>query len=109
MGKYHDLYVRSDVLLLADVFTNFRKMCVEICKLDPAKYIVAPRLVWQASLKKKEVELVWLNDVDMLLMVEKGIRGRIWDAIHRYAKTNNKYMKDYDKKKKNHPSLIIGM
>ena len=59
LGKYHDLYLRSDVLLLADFFPNFRKMCLEIYKLDPAKSISAPRLVWQAS-------LVLLNDIDVI-------------------------------------------
>ena len=65
------MYVQSDTLFLADVFENFRNMCLEIYKLDPAKYISAPRLAWQAALKKTKVKLELLTDIDMLLMVEK--------------------------------------
>ena len=96
---YHDLYVQSDTLLLADVFENFRNKCIEIYELDPTHFLSAPGLAWQACLKKTEVKLELLNDVDMLLMVEKGIYGGICHAIHRYAKANNKYMKNYDKNK----------
>ena len=66
-------------------------------ELDPAHFLSAPGLAWQACLKKTEVKLELLTDVDMLLMVEKGIRGGICHAIHRYAKANDKYMKDYNK------------
>ena len=96
-GEYHDLYVQCDTLLLADVFENFRDKCIEIYELDPAHFLSAPGLAWQACLKKTKVELELLTDIDMLLMVEKGIRGRICQAIHRYAKANNKYMNNYDK------------
>ena len=94
---YHDFYVQSDTLLLADVFENFRNKCIEIYELDPAHFLSAPGLAWQACLKKTKVELELLTDIDMLLMVEKGTRGGICQAIHRYAKANNKYMKNYDK------------
>ena len=97
--EYHDLYLKSYALLLADVFDNFRKICLKIYELDPVKFISAPGLAWQAALKKTEVKLELLTDIDMLLMVEKGIRGGICHAIHQYAKANNKYMKDYDKNK----------
>ena len=97
---YHDLYVESDTLLLADVFENFKNKCVEIYELDPAHFLSAPGLAWQACLKKTEVKLELLAKNGMLLMVEKGIRGGICHAIHRYAKANNKYMKNYDKNKK---------
>ena len=97
LGDYHDLYVQSDTLLLADVFENFRNKCIEIYELDPAHFLSAPGLAWQACLKKTKVELELLTNIDMLLMVEKGIRGGICQAIHRYAKANNKYMKNYDK------------
>ena len=83
--------------MLADVFENFRDKCIEIYGLDPAHFLSAPGLAWQACLKKTKVELELLTDIDMLLMVEKGTRGRICQAIHRYAKANNKYMKNYDK------------
>ena len=94
---YHDLYVQSDTLLLADVFENFRNMCIKVYELDPAHFLSRPGLAWQACLKKTEVKLELLTDVDMLLIVEKGIRGRISHAIHRYVKANNKCMNDYNK------------
>ena len=75
-------------------------MCLKIYELDPAKSLSAPRLAWQAALKKTKVKLDLLTDIDMLLMVEKVIRGGIYHFIYRYAKANNKYMKDYDKNKK---------
>ena len=89
--------VQSDTLLLADVFESFRNMCLEIYRLDPVYFVSAPGLAWQASLKKTEVKSELLTDYDMLLMIEKGITGRIYQARHRYAKANNKYMKNYDK------------
>ena len=91
------MYVQSDTLLLAYVFENFRNMCIEIFELHPAHFLSTPGLTWQSCLKKTEVELELLTDVDMLLMVEKGTRGEICHAIHRYGKANNKYMKDYNK------------
>ena len=97
LGEYPDLYVQSDTLLLADVFENFRKKSLEVYELDPAHFLSLPRLAWQACLKKTNVELELLTDYDMLLMVEEGIRGGICHSIHRYAKANNKYMKDYNK------------
>ena len=100
LGDYHDLYVRSDTLLLADVFENFRKACIKNYELDPAHFVSLPGLAWQACLKKTSAELELLTDYDMLLMIEDGIRGGICHAIQRYAKANNKYMTDYDKKKK---------
>ena len=66
-------------------------------QLDPAKFLSAPKLAWQGAFKMAEVKLELLTDIHMLLMVEKGIRGEICNTIHRYAKANNKYMKDYDK------------
>ena len=99
LGDYHDLYVQSDTLLLADVFENFRNMCIKVYELDPAHFLSAPRLASQACLKKTEVKLELLTDIDMLLMVKKGIRRGICHAIYRYAKTNNKYMKNYNKYK----------
>ena len=91
LGDYHDLHVQSDTLPLADVFENFRKACIKMYELDPAHFISLPGLAWQACLKK--------TGMDMLLMIEEGIRGGICHAVHRYAKANNEYMKDYDESK----------
>ena len=88
--------MQSDTLLLADVFENFRDMCLKEYELDPAHFVSLPELAWQACLKKTNIELELLTDYDMLLMVEKGIRGGICDFIQRYAKANNKYMKTYN-------------
>ena len=82
------------VILLAYVFENFRNKCIEIYELDPAHFVSAPGLAWQACLKKTGVGLELLTDIDMLLMVEKKISGGICHSIHRYAKANNKYMKN---------------
>ena len=91
---YHDLYNVSDVLLLADVFENFRGVCMENDQLDPAWYYTAPGLAWDAALKITEVELELLSDPDMLLMIEKGIRGGISMISNRHGKANNSYMDD---------------
>ena len=99
LGEYHDLYMKSDTLLLADVSENFRNKCLKVYKLDPAHFLSLPGLAWQACLKKPNVKLELLTDYDMLLMVEEGIRGGICHAIHRHAKANNKYTKNYDKNK----------
>ena len=99
LGEYHDLYVRSDTLLLADIIENFRQSCLKNYELDPAHFVSLPGLAWQACLKKANVELELLTDYDMFLMIEEGIRGGICHAMQRYAKANNKYMKDYDQKK----------
>ena len=80
--EYHDLYVQSDTLLLADALENFQNMCLKIYKLDPAKFLSASGLVWQAALKNAKVKLYLLSDIDMLLMVEKGIGGGISHSIH---------------------------
>ena len=96
LGQYYDLYVQSDTLLLADVFENFRDMCIKEYELDPAHFLSLPGLAFQACLKKTNIELELLSDYDMLLMVEEGIRGGICHSIHRYAKANNKYMKNYN-------------
>ena len=87
------------MLIFVDVFKNFRKICLKIYHLDPVKFLSAPGLAWQAALKKAKVKLDFLTGIDMLLMVKKGIRGGICHSIYRYAKANNKYMKDYDKNK----------
>ena len=97
LGEYHDLYVQNNAKLLADVFENFTEKGLEIYELDPAHFLSAPGLSWQACLKKTGVKLELLADNDMLLMVEKGNIGEMYNVVHRYAKANNKCMKDYDK------------
>ena len=84
------------------------RTCLEIYELDPSKFISAPGLAWQGALKKTKVKLDLLTNVNMLLMVEKGIREGICPSIYRYAKVNNKYMKDYAKNEECH-ILNIGM
>ena len=96
LGQYHDLNVQGDTLLLADVFENFRDICIKEYELDPPHFLSLPRLAFQVCLKKTNIELELLTDYDMLLMVEEGIRGGICHSIHRYAKANNKYMKNYN-------------
>ena len=88
--------MQSDTLLLADVFENFRDMCLKKYELDSAHFLSLPGLPWQACLKKTNIELALSTDYDMLSMVEEGIRGVICHSIDRYAKANNKYMKNYN-------------
>ena len=95
MGDYHDLHVISDTLLLVGVFDKFKDKCIEIYGLDPLYFLSAPGLAQQACLEEVNLEL--LTDNHMLLMIEEGIRGRMCQSTHRYAKANNKYMKNYDK------------
>lgn len=99
LGEHHDLCMQSDTLKLADAFESSRSKCIEMDKLDPSSFLSTPGLAWQKYLKKTEVELEVLNDVYMQLKVVKNIRGRMCHAIHRYAKANNKYIKDYDPNK----------
>ena len=96
LGDYHNLYVATDTLLLADVFENFRKVCQEKYGLDPAHYYSAPGLSWDALLKKTGVELELLTDLDMHLFIERGMRGGISMASKRYAKANNPLVEGYD-------------
>ena len=98
MGDYHDLYLQSDILLLADVFENFRKTCLEYYKLDPCHYFTSPGLSWDAMLKMTDIKLELMTDIDMFQFIEKGLRGGISYIANRYGKANNKYMKKYDEK-----------
>ena len=93
---YHNLYLKSDVLLLADVFENFRKTCLHHYKLDPTHYYTSPGLAWDACLKTTGQYLELLSDYDMLMMFERGIRGGITHISKRYEEANNKYMKNYN-------------
>ena len=99
MGEYHDWYVQSDTLLLADIYEKIRNTCIKIYVLDLAHFLSAPGLAWQACLKKTKINLELLTDIDMLLMFEEGIRGGMCQTIQRYAEANNKYMKNYNKNK----------
>ena len=96
---YHNLYLKTDVLLLADVFENFRKNCLKYYHLDPAHYYTSPGLAWDACLKETRQQLELLHDYDMLMMIEKGIRGGMTHISKRYAEANNKYMKSYNPEK----------
>ena len=96
MGEYHDLYLRSDVLLLADVFENFRLACLKNYTLDPGHYVSSPGLSWDAMLKMTDINLELITDIDQQLFIEKGMRGGISITTHRYAKANNPYMKFYN-------------
>ena len=99
LGDYHDLYLRTDVILLANMFEAFRDTCLEHYKLNPAHFFTSPGLAWKACLKKTGVKLELLTDPIMLLMFEHGIRGGITQAVHRYARANNVYMGElYDPK-----------
>ena len=100
MGEYHDLYLRTDVILLANVFESFRRVCLENYELDPSHFYTAPGLAWKACLKKTEIKLELLLDPDMLLMFERGIRGGIMQSVHRWAAANNPYIcSEYDSSK----------
>ena len=93
------MYVHSDTLLLADVFEHFGDMCLEIYDLHPAKFVSAPGLAWRAALKKSKEKLDLLVDINVSLMVERGIRRGICHSVYWYSGANNKYMRDYDKNK----------
>ena len=100
LGGYYNLYLRSDILSEADVFENLylEKICVEIYELDSSRFLSTLVLVYQADLKRTKVKLESLIDIGMILMVGKRTRCELCHSINRYAKANNKYMKDYDKK-----------
>ena len=97
LGEYHDLYLKTDVILLSNVFKAFRKVCLKNYGLDPAHFYTAPRLAWKACLKKTRIRLELQLDPDMLLMFERGIRGGITQSVNRWSKANNPYMgSDFD-------------
>ena len=98
MGEYHDLYLKSDMLLLADVFKSFRKTCLQYYKLDPCHYFTSPGLSWDAMLKMTNIKLELMTDVDMFQFIEKGMRGGVSYIANRYGKANNKYMNKYNEK-----------
>ena len=99
MRDYHDLYLKTDVLLLADVMENYRDVCIKNYGLDPLWYYMAPGLLWDAVLKISEMKLELLTNPDMYLMVEAVIRGGNSTITKRYAKANNRYMNTHDREK----------
>ena len=104
MGDYHDLYLESDIILLADVFENFRTTCLLYYGLDPCHYFSSPGLSWDAMLNMTGVKLKLMTDVNMFQFIEKEMRGGVSCISKRFAKANNKYMESYDKDK---PSKYI--
>ena len=94
MGGYHDSYLKGDILLLGDVFENFRKTCLQYCKLDLCHYFTSPGLSWDAMLKMTDIKLELMTDTDMFQFIEKGMRGGTSYIADRYGKANNKYMKN---------------
>ena len=93
-----DLYLGSDVLLLTNIFENFRKTCLQYYKLDPCHYFTSPGLSWDAMLKMINIKLELMTDVGMFQFFEKRMRGGVSYIANRYGKANNKYMKKYDEK-----------
>ena len=96
LGEYHDLYLKTDVLLLADVFQKFIKTCLEYYTLDTCHYFSSPGLSFDAMLKMTGEKLELINDINMHLFIEKGMRGGISYIPKRHSKANNKYMKSHD-------------
>ena len=92
LGDYRDLYLRKNVVLLANMYEAFRDTCLTHYKLHPAHFYTSPLLAWRACLKCTGIRLELLTDPDMLLMFELGIRGGITQAVRKYALANNKYM-----------------
>ena len=104
MGDYHDLYLKSDTLLLADVFENVRKTCLQYYKLDPCHYFSSPGLSWDAMLKMTKIKLELITDIDMFQFIEKGLRGGTSYIANRFSEANNKYMENFNENK---PSKYI--
>ena len=96
LGDYYDLYVKIDVLLLADIFESFRKVCLSQYELDPCQFYTSPGLSWASLLKMTGVELELLTDINQILMIEAGTRGGLSQISNRYKKANNPFLEDYD-------------
>ena len=96
MNDYHDLYLKTDVLLLADVFEKFIKTCLDYYGLDPCHYFSSPGLSWDAMLKMTGIELELISDINVHLFIEKRMRGGISFIGKRRSKANNIYIENYD-------------
>ena len=94
--KKKDLYPNSDILLLADVFENFHKTCLQCYKLDPAHYFTNPGLSLDAMLKMTGIKLKLMSDVDQFQFIEKGMSGGISYIANRYGGANTKYMSNHN-------------
>ena len=94
---YHEIYLQCDVLLLADIFENFRETCHKNHGLDPANYISAPGLAWDAMLLNTKVELDLITDFEIMDMIERQTRGGLcFVGSKRYVEANSKYLENYD-------------
>ena len=100
LGEYHDVYLQSNVAQLSDVFENFRSLCLKEYELDPSYFVSTPGLAFETMLKCTKVKLELLTDIDMVLMVEKGIRGALTQVVKKHAVANHKYLPSYDSSKK---------
>ena len=109
MVDYHDHCLKKDVLLLADIFETFIDTCLKFYGLDPCHYLSSPGLSLDAMLKMTGMKLKNIVDIDMYLFIEKGLRGGISYIAKKYAKANNKYLKNYDPKKPSRYISYLGM
>ena len=107
MKDYHDFYLKSDVLLLADVFQKFRNNSSKNYGLCPGHYMSAPGLSWDAMFKMTKIKLELIPDLDMYIFFGKGKRGRISYIFNRHSKANNKYLKSYDQKQESKHVLYL--
>ena len=101
------MYLKTDVLLLANVFENFRETYLSHYRRDPCHYMTSPGLAWDAMQKMTEINLESISDIDMQLFIEKGLRGGISYIAHRHGKANNKHMTDYYPQKEDKDSYLI--
>ena len=104
LGDFHDVYLYTDIFLLADIFEAFRHVCLNNYALDPAHYYTVPGLAWDAALKFTKVELDTIHDIDIYQFLERGIRGGISMISHRYAEANNSHLSHFNPDK---PSTYI--